>query len=181
MRRLLNLLQSERSIVVGAIGSLSDEFGWNRAVARILGFFILWGAPYCLGATTRNAWWITILLYVGLGLMVRKLSYVGRYRDPGLARRWKARRHPNQNHCHQTSGTPAPQEAQAHDKERMIISSPPPPPPKISGSGNLLTESIGDSLSDLERRLAKLDQRIQKMESTVTDRSFDWDRRLRHP
>ena len=35
------------------------------------------------------------------------------------------------------------------------------------------------ALSDLERRLARLDQRIQKMETAVTDRAFDWDRRFR--
>jgi hypothetical protein len=43
------------------------------------------------------------------------------------------------------------------------------------------TEEFGNALSDLERRLGRLDQRIQKMESAVTDRSFDWDRRLRQP
>lgn len=42
MKKLLNLLRSERSLIGGAFGSLSDMFGWDRAVARIIGFLILW-------------------------------------------------------------------------------------------------------------------------------------------
>jgi hypothetical protein len=43
----------------------------------------------------------------------------------------------------------------------------------------LVGEQFGDALSDLEQRLGRLDQRIQQIESVVTDRSFDWDRRFR--
>lgn len=44
---------------------------------------------------------------------------------------------------------------------------------------DLVGEQFGDTLSDLEQRLVRLDRRIQQIESVVTDRSFDWDRRLR--
>jgi hypothetical protein len=35
-------------------------------------------------------------------------------------------------------------------------------------------------LARLENRMLRLSQRIQAMENIVTDRSFDWDRRLRN-
>jgi hypothetical protein len=40
-------------------------------------------------------------------------------------------------------------------------------------------QRLGEALVDLEQRLARLDQRIQRMETVVTDRAFDWDRRFR--
>ena len=40
MKRLLELLKSERSLGCRRIRGLSDHFGWNRAVARIIGFFL---------------------------------------------------------------------------------------------------------------------------------------------
>ena len=48
MKKLLDLLRSERSLVAGAFGSLSDQFGWNRAVARIVGFLLIWEGHICL-------------------------------------------------------------------------------------------------------------------------------------
>ena len=49
-----------------------------------------------------------------------------------------------------------------------------------SGSRIRATAKGGDqALLNLEQRLARLDQRIQRMETVVTDRAFDWDRRFR--
>jgi phage shock protein PspC (stress-responsive transcriptional regulator) len=180
MKRLLELLKSKRSLLAGAIGGLSDHFGWNRAVARIVGFFVLWGAPYWLGAPTRNAWWISILIYVGLTLIVRKISCS---RDRGIARRWR-KRFPGgftvPNNCRQDRST-EPSNAPSQEQREPVVSSGHAPASKTSGDDKLVEEPFGEALSDLEQRLTRLDQRIQKMESAVTDRSFDWDRRLRRP
>lgn len=181
MKRLLDLLRSERSLVAGAFGSLSDQFGWNRAVARIVGFLFIWGGPYLLGAPVRKAWWISILLYVGLVLIARKISGVSRYRDSGAARRWSERRYrrfANRNSCRDESGAPT-AAGRSAEKREPVVSSIPSPVSKTADDPKIDAEQFGDALSDLEQRLVRLDQRIQKMESTVTDRSFDWDRRLR--
>ncbi len=183
MKRLLELLRSERSLVAGTIGGLSDHFGWNRAVARIIGFFALWGAPYWLGAPTRNAWWISILIYVGLTLIVRKISCASRSRDRGIARRG-SRRFSGcfavPNNCRRDR-SPEPINAPSQEQPEPVGSSGHSPASKTSGDDKLVEEPFGEALSDLEQRLTRLDQRIQKMESAVTDRSFDWDRRLRRP
>src|ERR1700733_3271320 len=109
MKRLLDLLRSERALVAGAFGTLSDQFGWNRALARIVGFLLIWAGPYLLGAPLRKAWWISILLYVGLVLIVRKLSCVSGRPDLD-ARPWSARRYRrfgNRNSCREERGAPS--------------------------------------------------------------------------
>lgn len=183
MKRLLELLKSERSIVTGAFGSLADQFGWNRAMVRVIGFFVLWGAPYWLGVSIRNSWWISILIYVAITLIVRKISCTSRYRDASLGRRWRDRRHAratSPNNCQKDRGT-APISAPHEEQSEPAISSVHSPASKRGDDNKPVAEQFGDALSDLEQRLARLDQRIQKMESVVTDRSFDWDRRLRRP
>jgi len=183
MKKLLDLLRSERSLVAGAFGSLSDQFGWNRAVARIVGFLLIWTGPYLLGAPVRKAWWISILLYVGLVLIARKISCVSRDPDLRAARRWserRDRRFVNRNSCHEERGAPtAP--GPSRQNRGPLISSNPFPTSKRAEDPGIEAEEFGDALTDLEQRLVRLDQRIQKMESAVTDRSFDWDRRLRQP
>jgi hypothetical protein len=183
MKKLLDLLRTERSLVGGAFGSLSDEFGWNRAVARMVGFFLIWGGPYLLGAPIREAWWISILLYVGLVLIARKMSSASRDQDSGNARQWSERRYRrfvNRNSCRDQSGAPS-AVGRSAEKGEPVFSSIPSPASKIPDHSKVEAEQFGDALSDLEQRLVRLDQRIQKMESAVTDRSFDWDRRLRQP
>jgi phage shock protein PspC (stress-responsive transcriptional regulator) len=182
MKKLLNLLRSERAVVAGAFGSLSDQFGWNRAVARIIGFLLIWAGPYLLGAPIRKAWWISILLYVGLALIARKISCVSRKPNLGANRRWNERRYrrfANRNSCREEGGPPI-AAAQSWERE-PVVSSAPFSASKRADDPGMDTEEFGNALSDLERRLGRLDQRIQKMESAVTDRSFDWDRRLRQP
>jgi hypothetical protein len=181
MKKLLDLLRSERSLVAGALGTLSDQFGWNRAVARIVGFLLLWGGPYLLGAPLRKAWWISILLYVGLVLIVRKISFASRDHDSDTDRRWSERRYRrfvNRNSSRDESGAPS-AAGRSAEKREPFFSSIPSPASKIADDSKVDAEQFGDALSDLEQRLVRLDQRIQKMESAVTDRSFDWDRRLR--
>ncbi|HYY29543.1 MAG TPA: hypothetical protein VE860_16480 [Chthoniobacterales bacterium] len=39
-------------------------------------------------------------------------------------------------------------------------------------------ESVSDYLQKLEARLARLNQRIQRIEDAVTSEAFDWDRRF---
>jgi hypothetical protein len=183
MKRLLDLLSSERSLVAGAFGSLSDHFGWNRAVARIVGFLLIWAGPYLLGAPVRKAWWISILIYVGLVLIARKISCVSSEPNLGAARRWSERRYrrfANRNSCRKERGAPT-AAGQSWEKREPVVSSTPFPASKRAEDPGIEAKEFGDSLSDLERRLVRLDQRIQKMESAVTDRSFDWDRRLRQP
>jgi hypothetical protein len=183
MKRLLDLLGSERSLVAGAFGTLSDQFGWNRAVARIVGFLLIWTGPYLLGAPVRKAWWISILLYIGLVLIVRKISCVSGKPDLDAARRWserRCRRFANRNGCGEERGAPT-AAVRSWEKREPVISSNPFPVSKKSADPGIEAEEFGDALTNLEQRLVRLDQRIQKMESAVTDRSFDWDRRLRQP
>jgi hypothetical protein len=184
MKKLLDLLRSERSLVAGAFGSLSDQFGWDRAVARIVGFLLVWTGPYLLGAPVRKAWWISILLYVGLVLVARKISGVSCKSDFGATRRWSERRYrrfANRNSCREERGTPIAASQSWEKREPPTISSNPFPASKRAADPGIAAEEFGDALTDLEQRLMRLDQRIQKMESAVTDRSFDWDRRLRQP
>src|SRR5580692_9219854 len=183
MKRLLDLLRSERSLVAGAFGSLSDQFGWNRAVARIIGFLLIWAGPYLLGAPVRKAWWISILLYVGLVLIARKFSCVSGRPNLDPDRRWSERRYRRfgkRNSCREERGGPT-AAGQSWEKREPVISSNPSPASKRAADPGIEAEVFGDALTDLEQRLVRLDQRIQKMESAVTDGSFDWDRRLRQP
>jgi hypothetical protein len=179
MKKLLDLLRSERSIVAGAFASLSDQFGWNRAVARMVGFLLICAGPYLLGASVRKAWWISILLYFGLVLIARKISCVSRGPNLGAARRWSERRYrrfANRDSCGEERGAPT-AAGQSWEKREPVVSS----ASKRAEEPGTEAEEFGDALTDLEQRLMRLDQRIQKMESTVTDRSFDWDRRFRQP
>jgi hypothetical protein len=181
MKKLLDLLRSERSVVAGAFGSLSDRFGWNRAGARIVGFLLIWAGPYLLGAPVRKAWWISILLYVGLALIARKISCASREPNLHADRGWNERRYrrfANRNSCRE-EGKPPIVAGQSWEKREPVDSSTPFSASKRTEDPGMNTEEFGKALSDLERRLTRLDQRIQKMESAVTDRSFDWDRRLR--
>jgi phage shock protein PspC (stress-responsive transcriptional regulator) len=183
MKRFLDLLKSERPLIAGVFGSLSDHFGWNRATVRIVGLFAIWGAPFCLGAHLGNAWWISILIYVGLALIARKISHRSWLRGSCVSRPRKERhyaRSTNRKKCHPESETTFTTEASG-EKEGPVVSSVHSPATGRGDDGNLVGEQFGEALSDLEQRLARLDQRIQKMESAVTDRSFDWDRRLRRP
>jgi hypothetical protein len=180
MKKLLDLLRSERSLVAGAFGSLSDQFGWNRAVARIVGFVLIWAGPYLLGAPVRKAWWISILLYVGLVLIARKISGVSSGPNLGADRGWsqrRDRRFAKRNRCREERGalTAA---RQSCEKSEPVVSSIPYSAAKRAEDPEIEAEEFGDALTELEQRLVRLDQRIQKMESEVTDRSFDWDRRL---
>jgi hypothetical protein len=180
MKKLLDLLRSERSLVGGAFGTLSDQFGWNRAVARVVGFLLIWTAPYLLGAPVRKAWWISILLYVGLVLVARKYS---RKPDLGSARQSierRYRRFADRNSCREERAAPK-ATGQPWEKTEPLNFSQPLPASKRAADPGMETEEFGDALTDLEQRLVRLDQRLQKMESAVTDRSFDWDRRLRQP
>ena len=65
------------------------------------------------------------------------------------------------------------------EKEEPVISTMQSPASRTGTDSDLVGEQFGDALSDLGQRLGRLDQRIQQIESVVTDRSFDWDRRLR--
>jgi hypothetical protein len=109
MKKLLDLLRSERSLVAGAFGTLSDQLGWNRAGTRIVGFLLIWAGPYLLGAPVRKAWWISILLYIGLVLIARKISCASR--EPNLHgdRGWSERRYrrfANRNSCREEGKPP---------------------------------------------------------------------------
>jgi hypothetical protein len=183
MKKLLDLLRSERSIVAGAFASLSDQFGWNRAVARMVGFLLIWAGPYLLGAPVRKAWWISILLYVGLVLIARKISCVSRGPNLGAARPWSERlyrRFANRDSCGEERGAPT-AAGQSWEKREPVVYSASKSAEEPGTQPPTEAEEFGDALTDLEQRLLRLNHRIQKMESTVTDRSFDWDRRFRQP
>jgi hypothetical protein len=181
MKNLLSLLGSEGSLISGAIGSLSDRFGWNRAVVRIAGLLIILIAPYLLGASIRQAWWISILIYIGLGIIARKGSCAGRHHNSRSARRREARNLADSSNRNQSDKNSQVGSAISPPEKDLPNASRISPRSEIGDNSNFPEGQFADALSDLEKSLARLDQRIQKMESAVTDRSYDWDRRLRRP
>jgi hypothetical protein len=181
MKRLFDLLKSERPLVAGAFGLLADNFGLDRAATRVIGFVILCASPYWFGASVLDAWWLSILGYIGFALIMRKVSYFRPSRWTNPAWRWKEQRstvitHQNNYDCNGGgAGINEPSEENEKPPGSTIRSTAAKPGDNQISAG----KQLGDALSDLEQRLARLDQRIQKMETVVTDRSFDWDRRLR--
>jgi phage shock protein PspC (stress-responsive transcriptional regulator) len=181
MNKLLDRLRSERPLFGGAFGQIADELGFDRAVVRIAGFLILLVVPYLLGASFRAAWIFSILSYVALMIFVRRLDRFGSRLDRKLFRRWKDRdygRFGGRTDCNGFPSSPQTDSVPHSGSETPSARGQPSAPIPVdshSGSGQQIT----DALSDLEQRLARLDQRIQKMETAVTDRAFDWDRRFR--
>jgi hypothetical protein len=182
MRKFLDSLRSERSLVAGVFRRLADDFVWDRAATRIVGFLILLAAPYAFGASFRDAWLFSILGYFGLMIFIRWRGRLSQGVDPEsgwtenerrLLRIFRASRY-NHNSTdsrfYSTSGM--------HDKSDSVPSQPASSQP--DNFSDLTGQRLGEVLVQLEQRLARLDQRIQKMETVVTDRSFDWDRRLRN-
>jgi hypothetical protein len=181
MNKLLDLLRSERPLLGGAFGRIAEELSFDRAVVRIAGFLILWAVPYLFGASFHTAWIFSILSYVALMIFVRRLDRFGSRLDRRLSRRWRDRgygRFGGRTDCDgfpstpQTGSVPHPGSGAPSARNEPSAST---PVASRSGSG----QQLSDALSDLEQRLARLDQRIQKMETAVTDRAFDWDRRFR--
>jgi hypothetical protein len=182
MKKFLEILRSERRLVAGVFRRLADDFAWDRAATRIVGFLILLAVPYALGASYRYAWLFSILGYFGLMIFIRwrgKLSQ-GLGPDSGWTR--KNRRYARNfigSDCCDNSGDPRFHSSSEMNKKSDSVAS------QSAGSqadnfGPSSGEQLGELLLKLEQRLARLDQRIQKMETVVTDRSFDWDRRLRN-
>jgi len=181
MKRLFDLLRSERPLVAGAFGRLADDFGLDRTATRIIGFVILWASPYWFGASVLDAWWLSIVGYIGFALIIRRISYFRRNRYPNPVRRWKEQRCSvitNQNN-YDCNGRAAAIHAPCEENEKTSDSAVRSAAVKTGDNRTSAGKQLGHALSDLEQRLARLDQRIQKMETVVTDRSFDWDRRLR--
>lgn len=181
MKRLFDLLKSERPLVAGAFGRLAEDFGLDRTATRIIGFVMLWASPYWFGASVLDAWWLSVLGYIGFALIIRKVSYFRRNRYQYQARRWKEQRCTvvtNQN-IYDCNGRAAGVNKPPEENERTTGSIVRSAAAKTADDQTSVGKQIGNALSDLEQRLARLDRRIQKIETVVTDRSFDWDRRLR--
>jgi hypothetical protein len=177
MKRLFDLLRSERPLVAAAFGRLADDFGLDRTATRIIGLVMLWASPYWFGASVLDAWWLSILGYIGFALIIRRVSYFRRNRYPSPARRWKEQRCAAMNYdCNgRAGGIHAPPGENEKTSDLALRSA----AAKTGDNQTSVGKQLGHALSDLEQRLARLDQRIQKLETVVTDRSFDWDRRLR--
>ena len=142
---------------------------------------ILLSAPYAVGASVRHAWLLSILLYFGLLFFVRRRGGFRRQVDPYSGGTGSEARNPrawSASACNHNPGGYRPYStSEMNDKSASS-----PSQPADAQSDNAATSTAprpGDVFSDLEQRLARLDQRIQKIETAVTDRSFDWDRRLR--
>jgi phage shock protein PspC (stress-responsive transcriptional regulator) len=179
MKRLLDLVRSERPVVAGTFGRLAGEFGFDRAVVRIIGFLILWAGPYCFGAPYRSAWIFSILAYIALTIFVRRRDRFWRHLDRTSFEKRRARRDAGIGSAKDCNGYTG-----RSDTGSRIAPEPPAAPERSAttqsvANGPGTEQRLGASLADLEERLARLDQRIQKMETVVTDRAFDWDRRLR--
>jgi phage shock protein PspC (stress-responsive transcriptional regulator) len=181
MKKLLDLLRSDRPLVAGAFARLSNEFGLDRVAVRIIGFLILWAGPYLLGASYRAAWIFSILGYIALMIFARRLDRSGSRLDRRLTRRWRARVYGRFGGKTDCNGYPSNSQVDSvsHGASEMSTTLGQPSTATPVAAGPESGQQIGDALSELEQRLARLDQRIQKMETAVTDRAFDWDRRLR--
>jgi hypothetical protein len=180
MKKLLDLLRSERPIVGGAFGRLSQEFGIDRATVRTVGLLILWIGPYVLGASYRSAWVFSVVGYLALLFFARRRDRLGSHFDRYLSRRRDWRNAPvgSSSDC---NGYPRPAQVDSVPHVGPETSPAPGQPvaPRRAVADPGSKQPLGEALSDLEQRLTQLDQRIQKMETAVTDRAFDWDRRLR--
>jgi phage shock protein PspC (stress-responsive transcriptional regulator) len=182
MKKFLEILRSERRLVAGVFRRLADEFAWDRAATRIVGVLILLAGPYALGASFRYAWLFSILGYFGLMIFIRWRGNLGQGLHPDSGWTHKEQRYPRTFSgcgCEHNSG-----DARFYSTSEMNNKSD-SVPSQAAGSpadnfGASSGQQLGEILLKLEQRLARLDQRIQKMESVVTDRSFDWDRRLRN-
>ena len=181
MKKLLDLLRSERPLIAGAFARLSKEFGLDRAAVRIIGFLVLLAGPYVLGASYRSAWIFSILGYIALMIFARRLDRFGSRLDRKLTRRWRARVYGRVGDQSDSNGYPSTSQVDSVSHAASETSATPGQPSTANpaAAGPESRQQIGDALSDLEQRLARLDQRIQKMETAVTDRAFDWDRRFR--
>jgi phage shock protein PspC (stress-responsive transcriptional regulator) len=181
MNKILDRLRSDRPLLGGAFGRIAEELGFDRAVVRIAGFLILSAVPYLFGASFGVAWMFSILSYVALMIFVRRLDRFGSRLDRKLSRRWKDRDYGRFGDRTDCNGFPSSPQAGSVPHPGLETPSargqPSAPIPVASHSG--AGQQISDALSDFEQRLARLDQRIQKMETAVTDRAFDWDRRFR--
>ncbi len=175
MKKLLDLVRSERPLVAGTLGRFAGELGVDRAAARIVGFLILWAGPYLFGASYRVAWLFSILGYIALTIFLRRRDRVWRRPDGTSTRGWRTRvdaRYPAPTNV---NGVSRASQSQAGGETASATDSGPGSSTPAAGA----EQPLGASLADLEQRLIQLDQRIQKMETIVTDRAFDWDRRLR--
>jgi hypothetical protein len=181
MKKFLEILRSERRLVAGAFRRLADEFAWDRATTRIVGSLILLAGPYALGASFRYAWLFSILGYFGLMIFIRWRGKLSQGLDPDSGWTRKDPPYPRNfsgSGCDHNSGDPRFYSSSEMNNKSDSVAS------QSAGSqadnfGASSGQQLGEVLLKLEQRLARLDQRIQKMETVVTDRSFDWDRRLR--
>jgi hypothetical protein len=182
MKKFLEILRSERRLVAGVFRRLADHFAWDRAATRIVGFLILLAAPYALGASFRYAWLFSILGYFGLMIFIHWRGKLSQGLDPDSGWTRKEPRSPRNfsgSGCNHNTGDPRFYSSPEMNKKFDSVAS------QSAGSqagdfGVASGQQLGEVLLKLEQRLARLDQRIQKMETVVTDRSFDWDRRLRN-
>jgi hypothetical protein len=179
MKKLLDCLRSERPLVAGALGRFADEFGLGRASVRIIGFLVLCAGPYLLGASYWTAWVYGILGYLAIAIIIRRRDRFWRHPDRRSTGRCRERRY---------FRVANPSDRKGEDPQVRSDSDVGPKPagvssqgatPKPAATGPETGQRLGEALLDLEQRLARLDQRIQRMESVVTDRAFDWDRRFR--
>jgi hypothetical protein len=179
MKKLLNCLRSERPLVAGALGRFADEFGLGRAWVRIIGFLVLWAGPYLLGASYRTAWIYAILGYIAFAIIICRRDRFWRHLDRKSIGRWTERRYSRvANPSDRNGGDPQNRsDSDAGPKPAGAPSQPATPKPATMSPET--EQRLGEALVDLEQRLARLDQRIQRMETVVTDRAFDWDRRFR--
>jgi hypothetical protein len=175
MKKLIDWLRSERPLVAGALGRFADKFGLGRASIRIIGFLILWAGPYLIGASYRTAWIYAILGYIAFAIIIRRRDRLWRYIDRSSIGRWGERRY---------SRVANPSDRNGGDPQHRSDSAVGPKPARAPSEPATPTspetaQRLDEALLDLEHRLARLDQRIQRMETVVTDRAFDWDRRFR--
>jgi phage shock protein PspC (stress-responsive transcriptional regulator) len=155
----INIRRSPNGIALGVFRGVAERFGWSVCWTRILGVFLLLAVSSGdKGSSLLVAGFFYLLAAV---LMRPPDASASRLPEPGSAR------------------------YDAGDQEGADYPAPPYTAPRSAGRtarpAAVPFERVIRPRVDfvaLNRQLDLLDRRIQRMEGVVTDRHYDWDRRM---
>ncbi len=146
------LYRSSNGKLLGVFSGIAESLGFCVSWTRIVGVIVLFSLAGTLGA---NGLWISMMVggffYMLMALLMQPP------RQPGSF-------------------------VAGDDDEEDLIPPPIPPrsrwdqPPATPYSG--VSDSPRVDLAQIDRQLESLNRRIQRMETIVTDRQYDWERRL---
>ena len=137
--------------VLGVFKGIAESLGWQVRWTRVLGVVILLSVAGAFGVEGTHASILAVgFFYLLLGILMR----------PPLASLTEPREQPA-GVDHASAYVP-----------RWENRGGPPPVPRVYSTGRRV------DLAQLDRQVDNINRRIQRMETIVTDRQYDWDRRL---